>query len=717
MLLQEDINIFDIYCNQILLEAKDVIKSDDPKELLAKFITGSSLYQSNSNLKKEADSVATSIINQILQTQKEKNSKIYDDKDVMSLVNSLLMMVGSQQYVNQINGDESKVNKNLYNQAFPVLLHDYKDALDNKEELLQNPQFVNMFQKGIPRWMDIVHSLQGKEKHTKQEVKQTKTETPIFENDEVAVYLANDTENPMNGVKRCKEFGKGSNLCISGSNANYHYHDYRWNDKLTTYFCYLKKRGHYMLVDADEDDNLQYNPINHNEEYEVTKEELLKLYPELTEPVRKNVFVSVPITGKELEFYERFQDADSILDFKTSEDRLKFASFKEIKSNEWGSIPKDEWGKILEYAIYVSEHYDIPDYVFEGKPRLYKEYKQNIKRRVENIVKEWNSSNYELDLSHNELLLLKDIEGFSKDFLDDFGDTMWFLALKKDDPRFNKNVKNVVENFLSTRKHEINEKGDVILLQDLRWAFKYVLFPFNLIKCKNLVFEEAEVVLLPQLQESLNIEAPAAKNIDLSELKKVKDINADALILSLPQLQQCADIFVPFTTSLNLPKLQQSGRIDADRVTSLSLPQLQQSDSILAELASNIDLSELKNCSGDINAKFAINLKISKLQTCRNLVASSVKELNLPNLKSINALFAKSATFLNLSELPSDAEIWGGINVEAIEKIIMNKNLMFFIKTSKNKEDIYKKIIEPSSESKLNDSVIYDLFKAFLLTN
>lgn len=435
--------------DKVLLEAKDIIKSDNPNELLAKHITGSQLYQTNKQLRSEADQIADDIINKFKNIQKEKGVELINGKDIMSLINSLLMMSNTTQYVNKINGDETNVNKNIYEIALPVLLHDYKDALDNKETLLQNPQFITMFQKGIPKWLDIVHSIQGKEKHTKREIKQNKKpeEGLVFENDEVAVYLANDTENPVNSINRCKLFGKGSTLCISGSNANYHYHDYRWNQNLTTYFCYLKKREHYMLVDVTENNSFQYNAMfsngkQVNVDSDISKGKLLKLYPELEEPLNKDVFVSVPIEGNELIFYEKFYNKHISL-FKTPEDRLKYASFNQIGTNDWKLfIPKEEWKDILEYAIYVTEDFDIPEHVFEGKDRLYKQYLINVKRRVEEELEEWDEEDG-VNFTPTEYSILKDIDidKFPINFIYIYSDT--FEDVKSEDPKYKNKIKEV----------------------------------------------------------------------------------------------------------------------------------------------------------------------------------------------------------------------------------------------------------------------------------
>jgi hypothetical protein len=716
MLLNDENNIFDIYYNRILLEARDVIKSDDPKELLAKFITGSSLYKSNLNLKKEADSIATDIINQILQIQKQKGGELFEGKDLMSLINSLLMMSGTQQYVNQINGDESKINKNLYNRALPVLLHDYKDSLDKKEELLNNPQFSNLFQKGIPKWMDIVHSFAGKEKHKPQEIKKTETEKALFENDEVAVYLANDTENPINGVKRCKEFGKGTNLCISGSNASYHYHDYRWNDKLTTYFCYLKKRGHYMLVDVDEDGELQYNPMTENEDISISKEELLKLYPELTEPFENNVFNYVRIRGRELEFYQKFYDLESILELKNTEDRVTFASFKDIKPEEWNGIPKEEWNKILEKAIYVTEKYDIPDYVFEGKPRLHKQYLQNVKRRVELQVSEWTPDDYDyedgLDFTPNQLYALKDVENFSNSFLENFGSTMWFLSLKKDDPKFNKNINKIVQDFLNNRKHQINENG-VVILDRFVWPLKYVLFPFNLVECGDMNFEYATVVSLPFLKKSGNITAHLATNLELPQLKESGDIGCEkAITITLPQLEKSENILFEEIRNLSLPKLKYCKSIFCRRTLNLSLPELIQSGAIYASLTQTLSLPELVK-SGKISSNSIRSLHLPQLKESGDIDCEKAAKIELPQLKESGYIRAHNANIIYLPKLQELKGDYVVIYSSKLQKITISRNLIKYISgiDLQNLE-----IVEPTEQKeKLNDSVIYNLIRSLLL--
>ena len=176
------------------------------------------------------------------------------------------------------------------------------------------------------KWSAKIHRLEEIERVKKEGQVETPKEDKVvsgddnmkYEDENVIVFLANNVNDPNQSVKNCIKYGKGSRLCISGSSARTSYHAYRWNHKLTTYFIWLKAENRYILVDAGEEDGeYQYNNVEENDDIEASKEDIIEEYPVLKKPFDAGVFVSIPIEGKELEFYTKFYNARSIREILT----------------------------------------------------------------------------------------------------------------------------------------------------------------------------------------------------------------------------------------------------------------------------------------------------------------------------------------------------------------------------------------------------------------
>jgi len=264
------------------------------------------------------------------------------------------------------------------------------------------------------KWAEGIHSAEAIEANKKEGKVETvstdkvdgEDENKKYEDENVIVFLANNVEDPKQSVKNCIKYGKGSSLCISGSSARSYYHEYRWEDKLTTYFVWLKKDNRYILIDSAEDGHYQYNNIRDNIDTKATPQEIIQKYPVLQKPFADEVFVSVPIQGKELDFYERFYEARSILDFDNLDDRLNFVNFNSVDEDQWEKLPKEEIPIILKAYIEMDGG-DIPHYLLNQYPPLEKRYWQKKKQTLEIELNEWDEYG-DIDFDADEMDILMD---------------------------------------------------------------------------------------------------------------------------------------------------------------------------------------------------------------------------------------------------------------------------------------------------------------------
>jgi hypothetical protein len=300
-----------------------------------------------------------------------------------------------------------------------LLEKEYKDYVSHPTLLQQKtiqkaPNFT--------KWTEEIHSKNSENQDKKEAEVLGTSEDPnkVYEDDQVIVYLADNPNDPRKSIPNCKKYGKGTGLCISGPSAKSYYNSYRWGHRMTTYFVWLKKQNKYMLTDIDEKGQRQYNTVIPNDDYEATVSEIVDKYPETKKAFESGVFKSVPITGKELEFYTKYYKAKSIFDFtdtNSPEDFINYASFHDLTDYEWGVLMNSDvypTQEILQTSIESAES-DIPHNVLEKFPPLRKRYWAKKKQTVDRELAEWDEEDT-VDFTDDEMHMIE-IEKLPENFI------------------------------------------------------------------------------------------------------------------------------------------------------------------------------------------------------------------------------------------------------------------------------------------------------------
>ena len=576
------------------------------------------------------------------------------------------------------------------------------------------------------KWAEGIHSAEAIEANKKEGKVETVSTDKVegedknkkYEDENVIVFLANNVEDPKQSVKNCIKYGKGSSLCISGSSARSYYHEYRWRDKLTTYFVWLKKDNRYILVDSAEDGHYQYNNIYDNHDTTATPQEIIQKYPVLQKPFDANVFLSVPIQGKELDFYERFYEARSILDFDNLDDRLNFVNFNSVDEDQWPELPKDEIPIILKAYIEMDGG-DIPHYLLNQYPPLEKRYWQKKKQTLEIELNEWDEDD-DMDFDADEMKLLMDDK------------ELFNLAVKKI-PRWEglyEFSQKEHKMFLSNIKNGVYQNpifDDDKNLKDLYGSFNvpydkivvsYVsMFPLNLPELKkvgNVDFENAYEVNLPNLEICGKINMPNAYELNLPNLKESGVISANkSKRLYLPQLQKVSDMEANIASQVHIPELAFGGNLYFGNALETIFPKLVKCENLYLQRSKRIEIPKLQSCFLFTNStadeislpeliecyNFTIygpKINLPKLEQAEELHIDSVEKVILPNLKRVDAIWAGTAIEVDLSNLESARYI----DVRNAKKIIIPKQFFDLIKHSVSK---YCEIIHPE-DNQVNES-------------
>ena len=215
----------------------------------------------------------------------------------------------------------------------------------------------------------------------------------IYEDDDIIVLLATDTKNPNQTGRNCKKFGANLKICICNSSGKPYCYEDRWVKKLTVHFVWLKNKKRFIIVDVYPDGSFSYNGIesigsSFNLDIKDTMEKIVLKYPELKNAFKNNVFKSIPIQKEENEFFKRLQNASSIFEFDSLNDRLDWICMpnKVIIDEQWKLLIKYNWGKrlfkefITTRGLKPLKYMDVPDFVLEYYPSLKHRYWNRIKK-------------------------------------------------------------------------------------------------------------------------------------------------------------------------------------------------------------------------------------------------------------------------------------------------------------------------------------------------
>ena len=522
-------------------------------------------------------------------------------------------------------------------------------SIKNKNLIKKETDFI--------KWAEAIHSaeaLENLKKQSKEEPKQNdqdtdrKDENTVYEDESVIVYLANNVNDPKQSIQNCQKYGKGSTLCISRPDARTYYHQYRWDDKLTTYFVWLKDQKRYMLIDAAEDGRFQYNNITDNTDRDASKEEIIKNYPVLAKAFEQNVFKSIPIQGKELEYYEKFYNARDIFSstLTTVEDRVTYATINNITEDNWKSyflmdpVPMEEIKLVLQAYIESAER-DIPHWVLKKFPALERRYWSKKENDIRRELEEWGEDDVE-DFTMDDFKVLVD----NKELLD--------MAIKVV-PRIRDAAKNI-ETTLDKIKKNIDKNGVYADHIDLKNAF----FPVDLSfvkSVKGFISSNGNAEInLSELRYCEGLQALYLKNINLKKLEHVKGGislgNVD--ILDLPNLVTCNQIDADRAKIVNLPKLIRTNALRLGSVEKLELPNL-----LSLDLEPDYYDQKTLRLHGTLAAMDAKEIIAPKLRKCLVITANGgVEKLDLSSLEEVRVLSLRdckvesvSFPFTNIYEL------------------------------------------------------------------
>lgn len=362
---------------------------------------------------------------------------------------------------------------NLYtpNIPFDVIEKDYRDYSKN-ESLITKKLLHNS--KSYQDFAEVVHS-QTETKETKKNIGTSNDPNRVYEDENIIVFLAN-TGDPLTSENNCKYYGKGSSLCISGSSSAHYYNYYRWEKGLTTYFVWLKSEKRYILVDADNEGGFAYNNVKNNDDIEASKEEIIKKYPVLQKAFDNNIFVSVPIEGKEKEIYEYIYHITSILDADTIEDKVLYATIKEVSNEDLFNLTPDFLEPVLK--VLVEKEKDLPYDLLDQFPTLKNRYWIKRKQNVERELEEWDNDD-EIFFTVDEWVILVDLLSKEQivEFLEDadieVGKCAAALVIKSDWEKLQFILKRFPYHNRSVLQHIFNKNKNIEMSKILK-VFQYL---------------------------------------------------------------------------------------------------------------------------------------------------------------------------------------------------------------------------------------------------
>ena len=395
----------------------------------------------------------------------------------------------------------------------------------------------------------------------------------VYVDKDVAVYCAT-TEDIFESIQRSIKYGQGNKyrLCISSKSHNY-YTDYRFRYSTTTYFAYFKDPNahnpNFIIVDAlkddsnQEEDNLEnntetsatektpepdnnnfvtadiysWNPIVPNKDEEITKENLVRKFPQLRNAFIKDVFKVLPLTKKERELKEKFNGKE-IQEFDNIKDKIELirfehkTNFTDEEQRHLDEISQYEAELLLKEILINRPELDIRTIeVYKNYPSLYEKYLKGTLDDVETEFREQNQDDEddeddEEDEEETESSGLELKLEYAKAF-EEYPEMLkrYFSLLKPHKLQYNGDIHNLVKIF-----QEFPQADDII---DYDYFFKTDNKVIHLQQAFKLMGDEdIEAEIKPKCPKAYNYLYNLVEDVKLEQYDRIVNNFRERIALS-----------------------------------------------------------------------------------------------------------------------------------------------------------------------------------------
>jgi ribosomal protein S18 acetylase RimI-like enzyme len=209
-------------------------------------------------------------------------------------------------------------------------------------------------------------------------------EKPIYEDDKIRVFHGDSKE-------KCIKLSNGYTFCIGRNDGGNLYNHYRYNAETTFYFIRFKEKSnrldqsskkyededHYIVIQALTDGEYFLTVANNYGDGSITKEEIIKKYPETEILFSKNIIKPLHYTDKEQYVMSNIQ-GKLFKDMKTIDDQVLWAEmnpYKQITDEDFRAEDLSDTfrKKYLETRADDISYRDLK-WLELNKPSLYKRY-------------------------------------------------------------------------------------------------------------------------------------------------------------------------------------------------------------------------------------------------------------------------------------------------------------------------------------------------------
>lgn len=230
---------------------------------------------------------------------------------------------------------------------------------------------------------------------------------PVYEDANVKIF-SGDNQG------KCVKLGNNYSFCISRTSGNL-YSSYRMRDESSFYFVRFLKRtdeteedgvsykdpAHLIVIDALPDDRYKWTWADNGRQghgtQDVTKEKILKTFPELKPAFAKNIFTAKPLSKPEKTKIDKFNELANDFNIKTFSD-LPYVEKEEFLQQGSVKLPFEAW-KLLDKNLR-NEYLKT---VSEFNAQIYEDLKENEKRVFETQMKKDDDAGFEYFLYLNKL--------------------------------------------------------------------------------------------------------------------------------------------------------------------------------------------------------------------------------------------------------------------------------------------------------------------------